>query len=111
MDLLERGVHSTVYLLGVPGSTFGFSCSFRLMSANATQRTAARNMPTMVSSEPILCSEDRRSDELDDTALCEILRCAGACGTLRHLSLDLGYLQIGYAGVDALVPKLTYPFP
>ena len=89
------------------------------MSANATQRTAARcavcalydNMPTMVSSEPILCSEDRRSDELDDTALCEILRCAGACGTLRHLSLHLGYLQIGYAGVDALVPKLTYPFP
>ena len=77
------------------------------MSANATQRTAARNMPTMVSSEPILCSEDRRSDELDDTALCEILRCAGACGTLRHLSLDLGYLQIGYAGVDALVQLIN----
>ena len=62
-----------------------------------------------------ICNEDDAddiddaddTDGLDDTVLCEISRCAGACGTIRHLSLDLGYLQIGYAGVDALVQLIN----
>ena len=50
---------------------------------------------------------DDDTDELDDTALCEILHCAEACGTLRHLSLDFRHLKIGYAGVDALVHMIN----
>ena len=41
-------------------------------------------------------------------AWCEIFRWAGASGTFRHLSLDLGHLPIGYAGVDALLQLINH---
>ena len=54
-----------------------------------------------------ICNPDSGWPVLDDTALCAILCYAGACGTLLHLSLDLGSLRIGYTGVHALVQLMN----